>query len=82
MKRGNFTGNCPHCGHRMNEGVLYEMMVRADYKNDFRFACLACERDIQCDVHSVPEFELSKPETQEEYQARRAKMLANWNGAQ
>jgi len=80
MARGNFTGNCPHCGHHMSHGVLYEMMVGADYKSNFRFACLRCSVDIECDVHSVPEFELSKPETQEQYQARRLKMLTEGNG--
>lgn len=81
MARGNFTGNCPHCGHHMSHGVLYEQMVRADYGTYFQFDCLRCSALIQCDVHSVPEFELSKPQTKEEYQAKRAKMLADGNGA-
>jgi len=67
MKRGRFDECCPHCNKKIK--TLNDVMIGADYASDFKFDCPHCSKEIQCDVHSVPEFELSKPQTVEEYKA-------------
>lgn len=68
MKRGRFDEQCPYCYRRIYD--LHQKMVDADYQSEFTFLCPHCSKVIQCDVHQVPEFELSKPETPEEYQEK------------
>lgn len=68
MTRGNFKEQCPHCYKRVYD--LHSKFEGADYSTNFEFTCPHCEEPIQCDVHQVPEFELSKPETSEEYQEK------------
>ncbi len=65
MKRGRFDECCPHCSKKI--GSLNDFFVCADYQTDFTFECPHCCKEIQCDVHTVPEFELRKAETPEEY---------------
>lgn len=67
MNHGNFDERCPHCSIRiMGMSARFESH---DYATDFKFDCPECGKKIQCDVHSVPEFELSKAQTPEEYKA-------------
>lgn len=56
MKRGRFDECCPHCEAKIAD--IDTRFCDADYKTDFTFDCPHCEKVIQCDVHSVPEFEL------------------------
>lgn len=72
MNHGRFDECCPHCEKKIK--YLNDFFCGADYASDFTFDCPACSKEIQCDVHSVPEFELSKPQTPEEYAAMVAKM--------
>ncbi len=53
---------------------LSQRHADADYARYFDVLCLNCGQEIECNVVPVPEFELSKKETAEEYAARVAKM--------
>lgn len=64
---GNFTERCPHCDYKLKE--LHDKFVNADYAMDFSFDCPLCDNTIAVHVHQVPEFELSKAQTDEEYAA-------------
>lgn len=71
MSRGRFDERCPYCGAKMTD-----LNQRGDYQSQFNFDCPYCEQSIECTVHSVPEYELSKSETPEEYAAKLAAMKA------
>jgi hypothetical protein len=73
---GRFDFCCPHCEHSMGEEHLLTKWMDLDYGSDIIIKCPKCSRRIQVDVQSIPEFELSIPETREEYQARREAMIA------
>ena len=75
-----FDGHCPHCNHDIGDTRLHAIWIDRDYGTDVSFRCDKCDKPIQMYVHSVPEFELEKPETEEEYQAKRAEMVARNGG--
>jgi len=77
MKRGRFDEQCPHCYRRIYD--LHQKMIDADYQSEFTFPCPHCSTPILCNVHQVPEFELSKPETPEEYQEKLKRLKAAVN---
>lgn len=70
-----FDGHCPHCNHDIGDQELHRIWVDRDHGNDVIFRCPSCEKEVQMFIHSVPEFELEKPETEEEYQAKRREMI-------
>ena len=70
-----FDGRCPHCNKSI-DGALHGIWTDHDYMTDFVFECPECKQRVQMNVHSVPEFELEKAETPEEYQAKRAALVA------
>lgn len=72
MKQSRWDERCPHCGKKIN---CHEWFTAKDYSTNFEFACDHCGKSVECTVHSVPEFELEKAETLEEYQARRKRLL-------
>lgn len=57
---GRFDERCPHCEMKIEH--LYDSFIAGDYRIDFSFPCPFCDKEIIVDVHTVPEFELSKPE--------------------
>lgn len=73
MSRGRFDEHCPYCSQSLTDEI-YPKFVNSDYATDFAFECRHCGNEIQCDVHQVPEFELNKAQTPEEYKAMVAKM--------
>jgi hypothetical protein len=76
-----FDGRCPHCNHDIGDKRLHSIWTDHDYSTSFEFDCEKCERSIEMTVHSVPEFELQKAETPEEYQARRAELMRRINAS-
>ncbi len=73
MRNGrNYNQRCPWC----DESVDPERVFNDVLEVEFKFLCPHCDRQIQVQVESRPIFELSKPESPEEYAARRAVLIA------
>lgn len=74
-----FDECCPHCRKKLKCHGWFESR---DYSTNFEFPCDHCGKQIEMIVHTVPEFEMRKAETPEEYQARRQAAIARGNGKQ
>ena len=59
MTTGQFDESCPHCSRKVG---VYDAFMASDYEHQFSFECNSCGKWIAVDVHTVPEFELSKPD--------------------
>ena len=67
MRDSNFSETCPYCRHAFPD--LYQRFIDADYSTEFSVNCPRCDETIDVHVHQMPEFELSKTMTPEEYAA-------------
>ena len=76
--RGRFDDCCPLCEKQLD---MHGIFTSHDYQNDFVFECPECGEKIEATVHSVPEFELEKAETREEYLKRRQEMIEDYKRA-
>lgn len=74
MSDSRWDERCPHCTKEL--GSIHDIFVNHDYRTLFTFDCPHCGELIECQVHSVPEFELCKGETPEQYRARVEEMKA------
>ncbi len=55
---------CPYCGEDI-EG-LYNEFVDKGYQENFNSDCPKCGKTFNADVYSVPDFVLTKKETEKE----------------
>ena len=67
---------CPHCEAEIDDIQLYAIWESHSCGYDVIFSCPYCKQQVQMYAHVVMEFEIEKPETEEEYQAKRAEMIA------
>jgi len=71
-----FDNKCPHCEADIDDMQLYAIWQSCDCGDQVIFDCPYCKAAVQMQSHVVMEFEIEKPETEEEYQAKRAEMIA------
>jgi endogenous inhibitor of DNA gyrase (YacG/DUF329 family) len=57
-EKSRWDERCPHCEQKIHIAEMWQR--HGDYSTDWQVDCPKCGKVIQVDVHSVPEFELSK----------------------